>query len=355
MSVLSGMTQPDAGRIRVGGQRRPHRLATQRARARRRHGLPALDARPGAERAREPAAGRRRRPAAGHRCRRGAAGRDRRHARRGGRPRGAHRRPLAGRAAAGRDHQGALARLHGADPRRADLDAHARRRRGAPEGPRPAEGGGRRARLHHPQAARGDLDRRPRHDPQAGAASPARSREHDLRSRTSEQLQAEIVRIMFGEEGAADAPVAELENALPERRQAARITGDVLLELDGVAADGDGISAGIEDVSLRPAAGRDPRRGRRGRQRPARARRGHRRAAPHDRRPRAALRGADRQARRARTAEARAALRDRRPARRGHRRLARRRASTSSSSASASGRSGSGDASSAPRSIARRA
>jgi simple sugar transport system ATP-binding protein len=55
---------------------------------------------------------------------------------------------------------------------------------------------------------------------------------------------------MFGEEGAADAPIAELENALPERRQAARITGDVLLELDGVAADGDGISAGIEDVSL---------------------------------------------------------------------------------------------------------
>ena len=75
-------------------------------------------------------------------------------------------------------------------------------------------------------------------------------REHELRSRTSEQLQAEIVRIMFGEEGAADAPIAELENALPERRQAARITGDVLLELDGVAADGDGISAGIEDVSL---------------------------------------------------------------------------------------------------------
>jgi simple sugar transport system ATP-binding protein len=74
--------------------------------------------------------------------------------------------------------------------------------------------------------------------------------EHDLRSRTPAELQAEIVRIMFGEEAGATAPVAELEGALPERRQATRVTGDAMLELAGVAAGGDGISPGIEDVSL---------------------------------------------------------------------------------------------------------
>ena len=73
---------------------------------------------------------------------------------------------------------------------------------------------------------------------------------HELGSRTPEQLQAEIVRIMFGEEAGASAPVAELEGTLRERRQAAHIAGDVLLELVGVAAGGDGISSGIENVSL---------------------------------------------------------------------------------------------------------
>jgi simple sugar transport system ATP-binding protein len=74
--------------------------------------------------------------------------------------------------------------------------------------------------------------------------------EEDLRSRTPEELQAEIVRIMFGEEAGATAPIAELEGALPERRQALHITGEVLLELEGVAAGGDGVSPGIEGVSL---------------------------------------------------------------------------------------------------------
>ncbi|MDX6617998.1 MAG: ral nucleoside transport system ATP-binding protein [Gaiellales bacterium] len=74
--------------------------------------------------------------------------------------------------------------------------------------------------------------------------------EQALRSRTPEELQAEIVRIMFGEQAGATAPIAELEGALPERTQATRVTGDVLLELVGVAAGGDGLSSGIEDVSL---------------------------------------------------------------------------------------------------------
>jgi simple sugar transport system ATP-binding protein len=74
--------------------------------------------------------------------------------------------------------------------------------------------------------------------------------EDDLRSRTPAELQAEIVRIMFGDDAGADAPVAELESALPQRLQAAHVSGDVLLELVAVTAGGEGISSGIEDVSL---------------------------------------------------------------------------------------------------------
>ena len=76
--------------------------------------------------------------------------------------------PRARPAAAARDHQGALARLEGADPRRADLDAHAAGRRRAGADPRPAQGAGAGRRLHHPQAARGDLDRRSRLGAQPG-------------------------------------------------------------------------------------------------------------------------------------------------------------------------------------------
>ncbi|MDX6561471.1 MAG: ral nucleoside transport system ATP-binding protein [Gaiellales bacterium] len=74
--------------------------------------------------------------------------------------------------------------------------------------------------------------------------------EDHLRSHTREELQAEIVRIMFGEEAGATAPVAELEGELPERREATHVSGDVLLELVGVTAGGDGTSSGIQDVSL---------------------------------------------------------------------------------------------------------
>jgi ABC-type uncharacterized transport system ATPase subunit len=74
--------------------------------------------------------------------------------------------------------------------------------------------------------------------------------EDDLRSRTAAQLQAEIVRIMFGEEAGTEAPITELEGAPPEGRRAAQATGDVLLELDGVSAGGDGVSSGISDVSF---------------------------------------------------------------------------------------------------------
>ena len=59
------------------------------------------------------------------------------------------------RAAAGRDHQGALARRAGARLRRADRGAHAAGDRRADGDHAPAQGGGQGDRLHHPQAARG--------------------------------------------------------------------------------------------------------------------------------------------------------------------------------------------------------
>ena len=178
MSVLSGMTQPDAGRIRVAG--RDVRIDSPRSALALGVGMvyqhstlvPALsvlenlllgegtgvrlDKVAGAARLAELAA-------------------TLAVARRAG---GAHRRSLARRAAADRDHQGPVAGLQRPDPRRADLDADAGGRRGAAEGARQAQGGGGRARLHHAQAARGDLDRRPRHDPQAGTRGrrPGRAR-----------------------------------------------------------------------------------------------------------------------------------------------------------------------------------
>jgi ABC-type uncharacterized transport system ATPase subunit len=79
--------------------------------------------------------------------------------------------------------------------------------------------------------------------------------EDDLRARTPDELQAEIVRIMFGEEAVPTAVLVELEEAIPERRQPTRVTGDVLLELARVSARADGISSGIEDVSLTLHAG----------------------------------------------------------------------------------------------------
>jgi general nucleoside transport system ATP-binding protein len=79
--------------------------------------------------------------------------------------------------------------------------------------------------------------------------------EEDLRSRTAEQLQAEIVRIMFGDEAGASAPVAELEGDAPQGRRQARAAGDVLLELVDVTARGDGVSSGIADISFVLRAG----------------------------------------------------------------------------------------------------
>jgi simple sugar transport system ATP-binding protein len=73
-----------------------------------------------------------------------------------------------------------------------------------------------------------------------------------LREQDPEELRAEIIRIMFGEEAKAVADVAELRDELTdvEPEKPARVTGDVVLELRGVSAAGEGAELGIEDVSL---------------------------------------------------------------------------------------------------------
>ena len=76
-----------------------------------------------------------------------------------------------------------------------------------------------------------------------------------LRSRTHADLRAEIVRIMFGEEEPAAGAVAELADGLLQRTRPSRAGGDVLLELSRVSARGEGLSGGIESVSLRLHAG----------------------------------------------------------------------------------------------------
>ena len=81
------------------------------------------------------------------------------------RPRGRSRRPGRGaagrRPAAGRDHQGALQRGQGADPRRAHRGADAPGDRRAHGHHALAQGAGHLDHLHHPQAARGQGGRRP--------------------------------------------------------------------------------------------------------------------------------------------------------------------------------------------------
>ena len=72
----------------------------------------------------------------------------------------------------------------------------------------------------------------------------------ELRSRTPAELQAEIVRIMFGDETADASGVVELQGEPPAHRSRARAAGDTMLELIGVSAIGDGTSAGIDGISL---------------------------------------------------------------------------------------------------------
>jgi general nucleoside transport system ATP-binding protein len=73
-----------------------------------------------------------------------------------------------------------------------------------------------------------------------------------LRARPQEELRAEIVRIMFGEDARAVADVAELREEIVEGRPERRVDegGEVVLELRGLSAPGEGSERGVEDVSL---------------------------------------------------------------------------------------------------------
>ena len=70
-----------------------------------------------------------------------------------------------------------------------------------------------------------------------------------MREQGHEELRAEIVRIMFGEEARTVADVAELREELAEVEADAQVAvaGDVVLELHGVTAPGEGVELGLEE------------------------------------------------------------------------------------------------------------
>jgi simple sugar transport system ATP-binding protein len=70
-------------------------------------------------------------------------------------------------------------------------------------------------------------------------------------SSTAQELEAEIVRLMFGESLGTTEEVAELRIGVDgHRRRAPQSTGEVALALEHAHARGDGSQPGIEDVSL---------------------------------------------------------------------------------------------------------
>ncbi len=72
-----------------------------------------------------------------------------------------------------------------------------------------------------------------------------------LREQHPDELRAEIVRIMFGDEARTVADVAELREELAEAEAArTQVTGETVLELRGVSAAGEGAELGVEGISL---------------------------------------------------------------------------------------------------------
>jgi len=74
-----------------------------------------------------------------------------------------------------------------------------------------------------------------------------------LQSKSQEELRAEIVRIMFGDEARAVADLAELQEELDRvegKARAVAADADTVLELQRVSSPGEGSELGIEDVSL---------------------------------------------------------------------------------------------------------
>jgi ABC-type uncharacterized transport system ATPase subunit len=78
-----------------------------------------------------------------------------------------------------------------------------------------------------------------------------------LREKPADELRAEIVRIMFGEEARGVADVAELREELVEVEAPARIdvSGDTVLELRDISTPGEGAELGVEEVSLELSEG----------------------------------------------------------------------------------------------------
>jgi ABC-type uncharacterized transport system ATPase subunit len=73
-----------------------------------------------------------------------------------------------------------------------------------------------------------------------------------LQTKGHDELRAEIVRIMFGEEAPAVANVAELREELVQAEAVVEVdeAAETVLELRGVSSPGEGAERGIEDVSL---------------------------------------------------------------------------------------------------------
>jgi simple sugar transport system ATP-binding protein len=73
-----------------------------------------------------------------------------------------------------------------------------------------------------------------------------------LHEKDPDELRAEIVRIMFGDEARAVADVAELRDELSEAEATSQtaVRGEVVLELRNVSAPGEGAELGVEGVSL---------------------------------------------------------------------------------------------------------
>jgi simple sugar transport system ATP-binding protein len=71
-----------------------------------------------------------------------------------------------------------------------------------------------------------------------------------IASSTAAELEAEIVRLMFGESLGATEEVAELRIGVEGHRRAPQSTGELALQIEHAHARGDGSQPGIEDVSL---------------------------------------------------------------------------------------------------------
>lgn len=71
-----------------------------------------------------------------------------------------------------------------------------------------------------------------------------------LRSRSPEELEEEIVQLMFGDAPAAAADAGELQVKVEGRRASPSASSEVALALEHATASGDGSQPGIEDVSL---------------------------------------------------------------------------------------------------------